>query len=225
MPEQPATERHRAAVLAGATGDVTTARALLTDVEPRVRAAVLGALERAGALDDTTVRHALDDPDPIVRRRAIDLALPRPGIELVALLDDPDDTVVEHAAWACGEQPATDDVVERLSALAGGHRDALVREAAVAALGSLGDERGLPAILRGCRDKATVRRRAVLALAPFDGPEVRAALRTATGDRDWQVRQSAEDLASIMGLDENGDEDGPGDDAPTGGVGQGGTST
>jgi HEAT repeat protein len=39
-----------------------------------------------------------------------------------------------------------------------------------------------------------VRRRAVLALAPFEGPEVDAALQAATTDRDWQVRQAAEDL-------------------------------
>jgi HEAT repeat protein len=212
VPEPTATERHRAAVLAGATGDHQTARALLGDAAPRVRAAALGALARAGALDDAALRDALDDADPIVRRRAIDLALPHPGVDLLALLDDPDDTVVEHAAWACGERPPTDHAVDRLATLAIGHRDALVREAAVAALGSLGDERGLPAILHGCRDKATVRRRAVLALAPFDGPEVRAALRTATEDRDWQVRQSAEDLASIMGLDEDGPDGGDPDD-------------
>ncbi len=103
-------------------------------------------------------------------------------------------------------RPADDAVVARLVTLAQHHDDALVREAAVAALGSLGDERGLPAILRGCTDKAPVRRRAVLALAPFDGPEVRAALRAACADRDWQVRQSAEDLAAIIGLDdETGD--------------------
>ncbi len=39
-----------------------------------------------------------------------------------------------------------------------------------------------------------MRRRAVIALAPFDGPEVDAALAAALGDRDWQVRQAAEDL-------------------------------
>ena len=43
-------------------------------------------------------------------------------------------------------------------------------------------------------DKAAVRRRAVLALAPFGGPEVEAALRQARADRDWQVRQAAVDL-------------------------------
>ncbi|MSX34038.1 MAG: HEAT repeat domain-containing protein, partial [Actinobacteria bacterium] len=66
---------------------------------------------------------------------------------------------------------------------------------AVAALGALGDPSGLPAILSATTDKATVRRRAVIALAPFDGPEVDAAIEQATTDRDWQVRQAAEDLS------------------------------
>ena len=48
-----------------------------------------------------------------------------------------------------------------------------------------------------------VTRRAVLALAPFDTPAVREMLRTARNDRDWQVRQSAEDLATIMAIDED----------------------
>jgi HEAT repeat protein len=64
----------------------------------------------------------------------------------------------------------------------------------VAALGSIGDATGLPAILAATQDKPAVRRRAVLALAPFDGPEVDAALARARTDRDWQVRQAAEDL-------------------------------
>jgi len=97
--------------------------------------------------------------------------------------------------WACGERrPPEPGAVEALAALATGHDDALVREAAVAALGSIGDPAGLPAILTATADKATVRRRAVIALAPFDGPEVEAALARATDDRDWQVRQAAEDL-------------------------------
>jgi HEAT repeat protein len=84
--------------------------------------------------------------------------------------------------------------VAALAALATGHDDPLVREAAVAALGAIGDEAGLPAILAAAKDKPAVRRRAVIALAPFDGPEVEAALRRALEDRDRQVRQAAEDL-------------------------------
>ena len=61
-------------------------------------------------------------------------------------------------------------------------------------MGALGDADALPAILDACRDKPAVRRRAVLALAPFEGPEVDAAIDAALTDRDWQVRQAAEDL-------------------------------
>ena len=75
--------------------------------------------------------------------------------------------------------------------------DPLVRESAVAALGAIGDAAGSTPSSPP-RDKPAIRRRAVLALAPFldpdhAGPRVAAALRRAD-DRDWQVRQAAEDL-------------------------------
>ena len=166
-----------------------------------MRSAAIGALQRLGDLRAPELAAALGDPDPGVRRRALELVAtlrgqgPAEAVAIVPLLDDPDDTVAEVAAWASGERvPAEPGAVARLAALAQEAPDALVREAAVAALGSLGDPAGLPAILAGTRDKATVRRRAVIALAPFDGPEVDAALDAARSDRDWQVRQSAEDL-------------------------------
>lgn len=200
VPVDPAVTRRREAVArAGHEGDVAAARAGLADEAPAVRATALGALERLAALDDAALATALADPVASVRRRAAQLAAAHPGVGLAALLDDADPTVVEMAAWACGEQheerDAPSEVLDRLVALATAHDDALVREAAVAALGAIGDERGLPAILAATHDRATVRRRAVIALAPFDGPEVDDALARARGDRDWQVRQAAEDLA------------------------------
>src|SRR5438874_410065 len=69
-----------------------------------------------------------------------------------------------------------------------------VRATALGALGAIGDEAGLPAILAATSDRPAVRRRATLALAPFEGPEVQATLERALQDRDWQVRQAAEDL-------------------------------
>ena len=78
--------------------------------------------------------------------------------------------------------------------MASGHKDVLCREAAVAALGALGDPNGLTTVLKALEDRPTVRRRAVLALAAFEGPEVETALQRALTDRDWQVRQAAEDL-------------------------------
>jgi HEAT repeat protein len=165
-----------------------------------VRAAALGALDRCGRLDDAFVTAAFDDPDPIVRRRVAELAGGRPGISLIPLLDDTDASVVEVAAWACGEQERVDDVVlGRLITLTTEAHDPLVREAGAAALGAIGDRRGLPAILAACRDKPQIRRRAVLALAPFDGDEVTAAIARALVDRDWQVRQAAEDLQRATG--------------------------
>ena len=202
-PEHHATVRHRAAVLAGYQGDPMSAREALRDPHPRVRAAALGALARCDQLDTATIRTALADVDPGVRRRAITLAIDRPEIDLVTWLSDPDNTVIEQVAWACGERPAGAAAVDALTHLVFEHTEPLVREAAVAALGSLGDDRGLDAILHACTDRAPVRRRAVLALAPFDTPAVREMLRTARNDRDWQVRQSAEDLATIIAVDED----------------------
>jgi HEAT repeat protein len=190
-----AADRRRAVVLGGHRGDEPTARAALTDADPVVRAAALGALERLGALDDVTLVTGLRDVSARVRRRAAELAARHREISLLDALDDVDTSVVEMAAFACGEHERRDPaVVARLSTLATGHADALVREAAVAALGAIGDDAGLPAILAATADKPAVRRRAVIALAPFDGPDVDAALGRALEDRDWQVRQAAEDL-------------------------------
>ena len=195
--------RRRAVVMAGHRGDVATARAAVTDPDPGVRVAALGALARAEGLTDDDVRAALADPAPAVRRRACELAAARPHVALLPALHDGDPTVVEVAAWAAGEHaehgPIDDAVLDRLIALTTGADDALVREASAAALGAIGDDRGLPAILTACGDKPHVRRRAVLALAPFDGPAVDAAIDRALGDRDWQVRQAAEDLRRAAG--------------------------
>ena len=126
--------RRREAAHAGHAGDVDTARRLLADADPSVRATALGALDRLGAATAADVVAALTDDDP------------------------------------------------------------LCREASVAALGAVGDDRGLSAVLAATRDKPAVRRRAVIALAAFEGPDVDAALQRALTDRDWQVRQAAEDL-------------------------------
>lgn len=180
----------RAAAIAGHEGDEPRARALLDHDDAGVRSIALGALARMGALVADDVRAALSDADRGVRRRAVALAIAWRDVPLEPLLDDADPTVVEQAAWALGEREDAASVDALV--LAASHVDALVREAAVAALGAIGDARGLPAILAGCEDKPAVRRRAVLALAPFDGPEVEAALARAAEDRDWQVRDSAD---------------------------------
>jgi HEAT repeat protein len=186
------------AAIAGHVGDEARARELTASADPKVRAAAFGALARMGRASDADVRAALADPAAVVRHRALALAVHHPLVPIAHALDDDDPDVVEQAAWACGERlPPAPGVVERLALMATDHAEPLVREAAVAALGALGDPVALPAILAATTDKPAVRRRAVLALAPFDGPEVRTALERAREDRDWQVRQAAEDLLAI----------------------------
>jgi HEAT repeat protein len=193
-------DRRRRVVVAGHRGEIEVVMEHLADDDPGVREAALGALARIGSLTDAEVSAAFADPAPVVRRRAATLAATRGGVSLLSLLDDTDSTVVEVAAWACGEQERVDEAtLTRLIWLATDADDALVRESSAAALGAIGDRRGLPAILAAVRDKPNVRRRAVLALAPFEGPEVDAAIEAALIDRDWQVRQAAEDLRRATG--------------------------
>lgn len=214
MPDDAVTRAAELAALAfgpPATAETTALleRATTDDPDGRVRAAALAALARAGApgRSGEAWREAVGDRAAVVRRRAAEVApvLAERGDagplvpSLLRLLEDDDVTVVDAAAWALGE--LGDDAiagggVAALTEIAVEHPDALAREAAVAALGALGDDAGLPAILAGCRDKPAVRRRAVLALAAFEGPEVEHALAEARADRDWQVRQAAEDLTS-----------------------------
>lgn len=163
--------------------------------DPLVRASALRALARLNALTaDDLVAH-LDDPDPEVRRTSAELSTRHHGVPVHRLITDTDLFVAEMAAWCLGERhPVTDEELTCLIDNTTAHSEQIVREACAAALGSLGDPRGLPAILAACRDKPAVRRRAVLALAPFEGDEVQEALETALLDKDWQVRQNAEIL-------------------------------
>jgi HEAT repeat protein len=172
-----------------------------SDANPRVRAVALGALVRAASRRSAGAswRVASSDPEATVRRRAAELApalgSSAPAQAVLSLLADDDPLTAEAAAFALGERARVGPrVLAALSRAATMHDDPLVREAAVAALGAIGDASTLTVVLQACDDKPAVRRRAVLALAAFDGPEVEARLQTALTDRDWQVRQAAEDL-------------------------------
>ncbi len=197
-------DRRRIVAVAGHRGDAATARHHLDDPDPKVREAALRALARAGVLSPAELESALADDDPAVRAAALELAAARPEVpaaSIMALLDDPDPRVVETAAWTCGERDAgagggtdPDEIVSALARVSVGHDDALCRESAVAALGALGHPAGLPAVLAALDDKPAVRRRAVIALSPFSGASVEAAIDRARVDRDRQVREAVEEL-------------------------------
>jgi HEAT repeat protein len=187
--------------VAGHTGDELAARAALRDPAYEVRASALSALARIGVLAPVEVSAALEDGAPEVRRRACDLA-GRLGMlelapKLTEALADGVPAVTEAACYALGELEGLGEATATVDALrvtAASHPEPLCREAAVAALGSLRQPAGLPAVLAALGDKPAVRRRAVVALAAFEGPDVDSALARAAEDVDWQVRQVAEDL-------------------------------
>ncbi len=188
-------QRRRAVALAGHQGDPDTAEAAQTDPDPKVRIAALRSLAKLGVISEHQLNRALDDADPAVRIAALEIAANHsfPGLE--RLLDDQDPMVVESAAWALGERDTTsDEIIDRLSQVARDHPDPLARESAVAALGAIGDERGLRAILDATHDKVAVRRRAIIALAAFEGVEVSDAYQRARRDRDRQVRDAVDEL-------------------------------
>ena len=73
---------------------------------------------------------------------------------MVEALGDPDPLVVVGAALFLAERRVS-SAVAPLAAVAGDHDDARCREAAVAALGAIGDPAGLPAVLGALDDKPT----------------------------------------------------------------------
>lgn len=123
-------------------------------------------------------------------------ALGGSGQDSVAVLDqargDTDVRVVEAVATAYGElrfAPA----VPWLIGIAAGDGDRAAREAAVAALGAIGDDAARDTLMTLVGSAPPqVRRRAVVALTVFDGPEVEAAVRSAASDRNPSVREAAE---------------------------------
>ncbi len=194
-------ERLTELVRAGFATDDESARRVLASLDARdARERVLALRVAAGRdlLDTPAWRRGLADDDPSVRREAL-VAIADGGGDAAVLdavldrLGDPDPLVVEGAAFALGER-RYDAALERLIELVGHHDDPRCREAAVVALGAIGDDRGLAAVIGALDDKPAVRRRAVVALANFEGPDVDEALARAREDNDWQVRSAVDRL-------------------------------
>ena len=178
--------------------DLEVARRALHSTESRDRVLARRALAHHQLLQRDEWLEALGDDSPEARRDALEWIARGTSDERVldgvrASLDDADPLVCEAACFALGE--LTDlQSVEALCRVVRDHDDPRCREAALGALGALGDERAVPAIIEALNDKAPVRRRAVVALAAFEGPEVDAALERSRDDRDWQVRAAIDQL-------------------------------
>ncbi len=201
MKAQPTTSLRTKTVVSGFAGMTADAFAHLGADDAGVRSSALGSLARNGELSSDQLIAGLIDSSPIVARRAWSILAYTPSLldddTVLGLLDSLPDDVLEVACFSLGERPPSDALASAL-VHAAQHADALVRESAVAALGSLGHQIGLEAVLRGCRDIAQVRRRAVIALAAFEGPEVETMMAELVEDRDWQVRDIAVELQAIV---------------------------
>ena len=178
------------------SGDPTMAQNFFDHSSDTIRATCLSALVKMGQANSDHFKKSFEDPSALVRRTACYLSISLSQLDPTQLLLDEDTLVVEMAAWACGEKNLTTSVPLLIS-IASTHQDPLCREAATAALGAIGDPSALDTILARLDDKPQIRRRAVIALAAYEGESVQLALEKSLSDRDWQVRQIAEDLLNI----------------------------
>jgi HEAT repeat protein len=184
-----------------AIGDdyVAILRANLVDDVGRRRVLALRGLVRQGLVTDDEWLSAIEDRDVDVRREALNLIAHVDEIRhdvfdaMLRSLHDGDALVVDGAVFALGEHLYV-GAVDQLCVIATSHEDARCRESAIAALGAIGDDRARPAIVAALDDKPPVRRRAIVALSNFEGPDIDAALERARDDRDWQVRAAVNQL-------------------------------
>jgi HEAT repeat protein len=150
-------------------------------------------------MTDALWREVLADGDVDVRRDALqqlahaELSDTSVLDDVVAMLHEEDALVVDAAAFALGEHLYVAAVVA-LCATAAQHEDARCRESAIASLGAIGDDRARATIIAALEDKPPIRRRAVVALSNFEGPDIDAALEAAGTDKDWQVRSAVAQL-------------------------------
>lgn len=165
----------------------------------RHRVLALRGLVRRGAMDTQRWHAVLADADVEVQRDALEQLAHASDVasavldDAMSMLRDEDALVVDAAAFVMGEHlyaPSVPALIE----VAAHHEDARCRESAISSLGALGDDTALPTIIAALEDKAPIRRRAIVALSNFEGPEVEAALERAGEDRDWQVRAAVTQL-------------------------------
>lgn len=178
---------------------VVVLRSNLTSGVARHRILALRGAVRQQLVTSHDWTRALGDSDVDVRREALNqvahAALDDQSVidAVVQCLSDSDALVVDGALFALGEHLFA-GAVDLMCAIATTHEDARCRESAIAALGAIGDDRARPAILAALNDKPPVRRRAIVALSNFEGPDIDAALALASEDRDWQVRAAVNQL-------------------------------
>lgn len=189
-------------VRAGFDGSDQSRATLVTALHhplPRARSLAIRGLGRHQCVDNAILLPLLRDTNSNVLRDALEVAAHLETVDdeigeaLNALLTHDDPLVVEATIFASGELGLA-ALVDSINRITTSHEDARCREAGVIALGQIGLDQGRDVILAALQDKPTVRRRAVVALSSFEGPDIETALDVAAQDRDWQVRSAVEQL-------------------------------
>ena len=189
-------------VRAGFDGSDQSRATLVTALHhplPRARSLAIRGLARHQCVDNAILLPLLRDTNSNVLRDALEVAAHLETVDdeisqaLNTLLTHDDPLVVEATIFASGELGLA-ALVDSINRITTSHEDARCREAGVIALGQIGLDQGRDVILAALQDKPTVRRRAVVALSSFEGPDLETALDAAAQDRDWQVRSAVEQL-------------------------------
>lgn len=183
-------ERHELAAL------VAAPESFLRHDDPELRRLAVAAVTPSPEATATIARLLSADPVPAVRRECAEvLGMTGTGDAslLLKALRDPEAMVREAAATGLGELGASETVTTLEAVADDPDEDKLVREAAVASLGAIGDTAALPVLLRlVAAGPPQLRRRCVVALSVFEGPQVERAIRDAANDRNPMVREAAE---------------------------------
>lgn len=169
---------------------------VLAAADPEIRRIAVGAIANHPHLLPRAIEMLRNDPEPSVRRECAEVVGRLGGAPVPALedaLDDRSPEVREAATTALGEAAGSESVAKLIALASDEEEDRLVREAAVASLGAIGDERARPVLLTLIESAPPqIRRRCVPALSVFDGEDIESALRAAANDRNPMVREAAE---------------------------------
>ncbi|GMQ92530.1 MAG: hypothetical protein BMS9Abin12_0006 [Acidimicrobiia bacterium] len=164
--------------------------------DPVLRRMATTALSResSNAMFDSIVA-LLEDTDGSVRAAAAEKlgVCGRRALEhLAEAAGDPEPKVREAVATAYGEL-ADPSAIGWLVEVGNNDTDRTVKEAAVAALGAVGDDAAIDPLLGFIASgPPQVRRRAIAAITVFDDPRIEPAIQRATFDRNPGVRETAE---------------------------------
>lgn len=167
-----------------ASDDAVLRRMAVTAIDGR------SAIDNVGRLCELST-----DPDPTIRGAVAEKlgVCGDAGLEALASLQADDIASVREAAATAYGEIGSSLACEWLAAAASHDPDRGVREAAVAALGAIGDPGWIDTLLELLHDAPPpVRRRAVAALTVFDDDRIESAIRLAALDKNPGVREAAE---------------------------------